>query len=179
MTVDSQASCDDAWLPTSAVKCAAAHYAAIRSAVAEGSYDSALQQGWELLDVVCGGSPRQMAAGQALRWTLPQAPLQHLAAAGTQQAQLTVSAVANLLLCAVHTAHGLQLAEFLAALMQPLRVLPSWIRCLCAPMSTTVSSRSPPLAAHTMRSECALKLYGTQLTEWRDSALYQTADWLG
>lgn len=149
MTIDSQASCDDAWLPTSAVKRAAALYAAIRSAVAEGSYDSALQQGRELLDVVCGATPCKVAAGQALRWTLPQAPSQRLAAAGTQQAQLTVSAVANLLLCAVHTAHGLQLAEILAALMQPLRVLPPWIRCYGRLFPQWLI---PPRAADAMRS---------------------------
>lgn len=121
---------DCGWLPVTAVKGAAARYATIRAAVAKGSYETALEQGWQLLDAMCGSSPRKGVLQNA-RCTLPTPPTEGAAPSGSQQAQLTVSAVANLLLCAVQSdSRGIScLLETVDALLQPIGVLPAWMRC--------------------------------------------------
>lgn len=114
---------------------ATAQYNAIKSLIAKKQHENAMQESWQLYDQLCRGcntSERRDSLGDDNTACTRGAHLllgQPSGATGSKQrATLLIGAIMSLIIAAVESQRTALLAETLCALIQPLGVLPAWLR---------------------------------------------------
>ena len=114
---------------------ATARYNAIKSLIAKKQHENAMQKSWKLYDQLCRGcktSEQRDSLGDDNTACTGSTHLQLGQPSGDasskQRATLLIGAIMSLIISAVESQRTAVLAETLYALVQPLGVLPAWLR---------------------------------------------------
>jgi hypothetical protein len=125
------------WSPLKGVSLrdATAQYNAIKSLIAKKQHENAVQRSWQLYDQLCRGcntteqrdssGDNNTACTQGTHLQLGQPSGD---ACSKQRATLLTGSIMSLIISAVESQRTAVLAETLCALIQPLGVLPAWLR---------------------------------------------------
>jgi hypothetical protein len=113
---------------------ATVHYNAIKSLIAKKQHENAVQSSWQLYEQLCRGCETSeqhnnlddnTACAQSTHLQLGQPSG---AACSKQRAMLLVGSIMSLIIGAVELQRTAVLAKTLCSLVQPLGVLPAWLR---------------------------------------------------
>jgi hypothetical protein len=114
---------------------ATAQYNAIKSLIAKKQHETAVQSSWQLYDQLCRGcetSEPRNSLGDTITACTQSTHLQlgqpSGAACSKQRAMLLIGSVMSLIISAVELQHTAVLAKTLCSLVQPLGMLPAWLR---------------------------------------------------
>ena len=115
---------------------ATAQYNAIKSLIAKKQHQSAKQKSWHLYNQLCRdceASEQRNCAGREAAACTQTAHLQLRGPSGDkcskQRAVLLIGSILSLLISVVESQSPVTVADTLRALIQPLGVLPAWLRC--------------------------------------------------
>ena len=109
---------------------ATAQYNAIKSLIAKKQHENAMQKSWQLYAQLCRGcnTSKQRDNTACTQSTHLQLGQPSGDACSKQRATLLIGTIMSLIISAVESQRTAVLAETLHALIQPLGVLPAWLR---------------------------------------------------